>query len=192
MTAIGVTGHRVLADLDRLHAGMREVVAWLEQTHPDSWTVVSSLAEGADRLVARALLGRPGTTLVAVLPLPVADYEADFGTAQSVAELHELLDQASEVVVVPPQHDRDEAYEAAGLAVLDRSDVLVAVWDGEGAQGVGGTGGIVAEARRRRLPLAWIRAGNRRPGTAEPTTLGEAQGAVSFERLDRVGTGEAT
>jgi hypothetical protein len=73
--------------------------------------------------------------------------------------------------------------ESAGLYVLVHCDVLLAVWDGRGAQGRGGTGGIVAEARRRGLPLAWVHAGNRVLGTARPTSLGAEQGRVSFERF---------
>ena len=69
--------------------------------------------------------------------------------------------------------------------MLARADVLVAIWDGQGAQGLGGTGGIVAEARERGLPLAWVHAGNRRPGTAEATSLGDEQGEVTFERFPR-------
>lgn len=44
-------------------------------------------------------------------------------------------------------------------------------------------GAIVAAARGRSLPLAWIHAGNRTPGTLEPTSLGEAQGEVTYEHL---------
>ena len=82
--------------------------------------------------------------------------------------------------------DADAAYEHAGLVMLDRCEVLVAIWDGMHAQGQGGTGGLVAEARRRAMPVAWVHAGNRRTGTVEPTSLGDQQGAVSFERLPDV------
>ena len=94
-----------------------------------------------------------------------------------------MLKRAAEVLEVAPQAGRDGAYEAAGRAVLDRSDALIAVWDGREAQGRGGTGGVVAEARRRGLPVAWIRAGNRRPEALEPVSLGARQGAVTFERF---------
>jgi len=67
--------------------------------------------------------------------------------------------------------------------VLDRCDLLLAIWDGLAAQRQGGTGAIVAEARRRGLPLAWVHAGNRKPGTTEPTTLGDQQGTVTYERF---------
>lgn len=185
--AIGVTGHRALTDADRVDAGLDEVVRRLEQAYPDQWTVVSALAEGADRLVARRMLAREGTRLVAVLPLARDDYETDFATEASRREFAELLDLADEVVHTPPQPSRDEAYEAAGQTVIARADALIAVWDGRDAQGVGGTDAIVAAARTRGLPLVWIHAGSRTPDTLEPTSLGDAQGAVTVERIPQVG-----
>lgn len=183
MTVIGVTGHRVLADVDGVHRALDGAVRELADRCPEPWTVVSALAEGADRMVARRLLARPGTHLVVVLPLDREDYLTDFATEQSRAEFDELLGLAAEVVHVGPQPRRDDAYAAGGRAVLDRADLIVAVWDGEGAQGQGGTGDVVQEARRRGLPLVWIHAGNRKQGTLQPTSLGRDQGTVSYERL---------
>lgn len=185
MVAIGVTGHRILSDIEQIEFGLDDVAARLADAFPDGWTVVSALAAGADLLAARRLLARPGSRLVAVLPVARDDYETDFDTGASKAEFRDLLDQAAEVLEIPPQPTRHAAYEAAGSAVLDHSDVLVAVWDGQGAQGPGGTGGIVADARRRDLPVAWVHAGNRSPGTQEPTSLGAEQGKATFERFPR-------
>ena len=181
MVAIGVTGHRFLGEPERLEAALDDVVARLARERPEAWTILSALAEGADRLLTNHLLRRTGTRLLAVLPLPVDVYEADFGSPASRAQFRDLLGRAVEVVTLPPQADRDRAYEAAGLAILDRSDVLVAVWDGAVEHGVGGTGAVVAEARERDLPLVWLHAGNRRPGTEEPTSLADAQGLVTWE-----------
>ncbi len=183
MVAIGVTGHRILAEVDKLEAGLDVVVRRLEEAFPGRWTVLSALADGSDRLVAHRLLGREGTRLVAVLPLARDDYECDFATGASLRGFRDLLARADEAVELAPRASRDEAYEAGGRAVLDRADVMVTIWDGQGAQGRGGTGGIVAEARERGLPLAWVHAGNRRPGTEEPTSLGDEQGEVTFERF---------
>jgi hypothetical protein len=181
---IGVTGHRILTEVDKVVAGMVEGINAVEAAFPGkTLEVVSPLAEGADRLVAQEVPKRPGARLVVPLPLPVSDYLTDFGTAESRAEFHCLLGRAAEVIELPPHQTREAAYEAVGIYVLDHCDVLVAVWDGQGPQGQGGTGGIVAEARRRGLPLVWVHAGNRKPGTVEPTTLGESQGRVVLERL---------
>jgi hypothetical protein len=184
VAGIGVTGHRVLAEREKLEAGLDAVALRIAAAFPgEPWTVISALAEGADRLVARRLLARLGTRFLAVLPLAADDYEADFSTAGSRHEFRSLLDRADEVVEIAPTASRDTAYAAAGREVLDRADLLVAVWDGQGAQGHGGTAAIVAQARERGLPLAWVHAGNRRPDTLELTSLGAEQGEVTFERL---------
>lgn len=118
--------------------------------------VCTSLAEGADRLVAQVGLGRGGS-LVVLLPLEIDEYSNDFADGDSIAEFNELLAAADEVeVIAPPSDDdgsREAAYERAGLAVLDRSDVLLALWDGEPGRGRGGTAELVAEARRRQHPV---------------------------------------
>ena len=61
--------------------------------------------------------------------------------------------------------------------------MLIAVWDGQDGQGQGGTATVVAKARELGLPIAWVHAGNRKPGTLEPTSLGAEQGSVSYENF---------
>lgn len=184
MIAIGVTGHRFLTEVENIVAGVDEALCRIEQALPGQpLTVISPLAEGADRLVVHRVLARSKARLVVPLPLPESDYMDDFQTAESREEFLSLLDRAEAVIELPPAETRDQAYEAVGRYVLDHCDVVMAIWDGQGAQGLGGTGDIVAQARRRGLPLAWIHAGNRRPGTQEPITLGEEQGEVTFERF---------
>jgi hypothetical protein len=184
MVVVGVTGHRFLGEVDKIDAGVEEALSEiLEAFHGGSLRVISSLAEGADRLVTRHILNHPNSQLAVVLPLPKSDYLTDFQSAESKQEFADFLDRADEVVELHMAGTRDEAYETAGRYVLDHCDVLVSVWDGLVAQGQGGTGDLVSEARKRGLPVAWVHAGNRKPGTTEPTTLGEEQGGVSFERF---------
>jgi hypothetical protein len=181
---IGVTGHRVLAEADRVTAGIEVALARIEGSHPGrSLVVISSLAEGADRLVAEAILRRPASRLRAVLPLPKFDYLDDFATPDSKEAFLRLLARSDEVVELPARASRVEAYAAASDRVLDGVHVLVAVWDGRGAQGQGGTAEVVARARTRHLPLAWVHAGNRKPGTMEATSLGADQGQVTYENM---------
>jgi hypothetical protein len=123
------------------------------------------------------------------LALPQDDYLTDFKSAQSKKEFLGLLDQAEEVTELPlpkPVRGKDlreAAYEALGQYLLDNCDVLLAIWDGQEAQGLGGTGGVVAEAKKRGLPIAWVHAGNRKPNTQEPTSLGPDQGKVTYENF---------
>jgi hypothetical protein len=184
LLTVGVTGHRYLTDVDRIAAGVDQALGRIEAAFRVAPSrVISALAEGADRLVVLRMLARSDVQLTVPLPFPRSEYVRDFRTPESRDEFLRLLARADEVVALGPRSTRDEAYRAAGRYVLDHSDVLIAVWDGQPAQGVGGTGHIVAEARRRHLPLAWVHAGNRTPGTQESTTLGHEQGAVTLERL---------
>ncbi|HEX2578710.1 MAG TPA: hypothetical protein VHK88_20370 [Aquihabitans sp.] len=150
---VGVSGHRAHASPKAEVAGLVDDV--LDGVGP-SGRVVSSLAEGADRVVVERALDR-GWPVDVVLPLAPDDYEGDFGDAASRASFRRLLAAAASVEQVDARPTRDEAYLAAGLAVLDRSDAVVVVWDGAAGRGVGGTADIVGEARARSLPLAWIR-----------------------------------
>lgn len=141
---LGVTGHRVLPGGEGLAAevdGAIDDLAGERTVH-----LLTSLAEGADRLVAHRVLARTGGTIEAILPLERHDYEDDFADDASRHEFHELLGraEATEVVSGPT---RTAAYEAAGFAVVDRSEALLALWDGQPARGEGGTAHVVARAR---------------------------------------------
>lgn len=158
---IGVTGHRVLSDETAIAAAVDEILSRLQRVLPSrpvtsvSLEVVSPLGEGADRIVAERVLRLPGATLEVPLPLPEGDYEQDFGSDASRRRFHELLDRASRVWVVGGS-DRNDAYERAGAYVVESCDVLIAIWDHQPARGVGGTGDIVALARRRGVPAFLI------------------------------------
>lgn len=147
---VGVTGHRDLAHPDVVAGEVDAVLDRLVDGTDRTVVVVSGLAEGADRLVAHRVLARPGGRLVALLPLAPVDYIADFADAASVQEFTDLLAAADEYEVITgaPSDDwtREAAYERAGHAMLDRSDVLLALWDGEPSKGRGGTAEMVFEA----------------------------------------------
>lgn len=146
---VGVTGHRDLADppgarvrcIDALRAIRRPGVPI------EIW---SSLAEGADRLVAE-MVPTMADSLVVVLPLDPADYRQDFGTESSRRRFDDLLESALRVEVTGADAggSRESAYERAGLAIVEACEVLLALWDGEPARGRGGTADIVRVARER-------------------------------------------
>lgn len=184
MITIGVTGHRFLVEVEKLTTAVDSALAKIERVFGDpKMQVISSLAEGADRLITRQVLTREKAALTVPLPLPEDEYLTDFSSETSKEEFHQLLAQAEEVLTLPLAPTREEAYASAGHYLLDHCQVLIAIWDGQDAQRVGGTGEIAAAARRRKLPLVWIQAGNRKPGTEEPTTLGEDQGRVIYENF---------
>lgn len=181
---LGVTGHRWEEEPDGLRTRIDRVMAGLCQGRAVG--LATALAEGADRLVAEVALDH-GARLVAVLPRPRASYESDFSSARSRRAFRGLLARAAEVVeITGPEGDLVAGYAAAGQAVLERSDVLVAIWDGRPARGVGGTAGVVAEARDRGIPVMWISA--EPPFTVTALTPDDAPGGVGV-RLREVAAG---
>jgi hypothetical protein len=182
---IGVTGHRELPRPDaisslvsqaldkKLHGlfddASRDALRRVWRT-PLLLSVVSPLAEGADRVVAHEVLKRHGATLEAVLPLVVNDYVEDFATEQSRREFVDLLEKCRHPRVLRHRRlDQDfsaehvgdarrHAYADVGRFVVDQCDVLIALWDGHPARGVGGTAEVVAYARYHGHPVirVWI------------------------------------
>jgi hypothetical protein len=161
-TVIGVTGHRKLENSSALAAQIRRVVEQIAKK--DSARILralSSLAEGADRLVADEILRFPGAELEVALPLPKSEYAKDFASADSRAEFERLLARACRVVELPAAPSRNAAYFNAGRYVVDHCDVLIALWDGKPARGLGGTAEVVEYARSRRRELYWIHTSER-------------------------------
>ena len=111
---------------------------------PRPFAGVSSLAIGADQLLASIVLDRHGT-LEVVVPFPA--YRSRFADEQDAKRYDALLSRASRVEVLPAQTSDQEAYLAAGRRIVDRSNEMFAVWDGRPAADVGGTGDIVQYAR---------------------------------------------
>jgi hypothetical protein len=160
---IGVTGHRSLADEHLIRESVKSVLGKLDKTlsfKPHTFVVISPLAEGADRLVAREILDwdtdgeKP--ILEAVLPLPQEDYLNDFATPMSKVEFKELLTRAKSVIVLDKTASRNAAYEQVGYYVVDTCDLLIAIWDGKRSAGQGGTAEIVEYARNIRRHIFWI------------------------------------
>lgn len=122
----------------------------------DECVVVSSLAEGADRLVADAGLDA-NFALEVVLPFGRDEYERDFTTPDSRSAYRGLLQRAAAVFELNGQPDeRPAAYEAAGLIMLSNADLLIVIWDGQAAAGIGGTAQIVSRAITDGIPVFWI------------------------------------
>jgi hypothetical protein len=182
---IGVTGHRRLADPEAVTTAVRKALSLIIKAislPPPTHLVlvaVSALAEGSDRLVAREILSHPGARLEVALPLPRAEYAADFETDQSKREFHALLERATKVWQAPGLPTREERYEWAGRHVADSCDVLIAIWDGQPSRGRGGTAEVVAYARANDVPMVWIRTSgepvlNPELGTGQIQVLREA------------------
>ena len=153
----------------------------LERQTPINWVVISPLAKGADRLVAEAVLKLPMKSgsqtppstrppqLEVILPFPMDEYRKDFNTADDLAEFEDLLRQAGDATAITvlnedfgetrhadPRDARNACYESVGRAVVEASEILIAVWNGRPASGRGGTAEIVRYAVDAGRCVIWI------------------------------------
>jgi len=149
MKRIGITGHQRLDDETQwqwVTAALGDAIA----RSPRPFAGLSSLAIGADQLLASIVLDHGGTLEVV---LPFADYRSRFANDNDARRYDALLSRASDVEVLRAHLSDEESYLAAGKRVVDRSDEMFAVWTGEPAADVGGTGDIVLYARAVGRPL---------------------------------------
>jgi hypothetical protein len=153
---VGVTAHRDLvpSEVPALESAVDGLLRRLQAAHADlDVAVMSGLAEGGDRLVARRALAL-GLPLIAPLPLSLDDYRNDCSTPASVAELDALLARA-QVIHLPlaegneadavrvPGAARDRQYAQLGVFISSHCQVLLALWDGNVSDAAGGTSGVV-------------------------------------------------
>jgi hypothetical protein len=190
---IGVTGHRDLRDEDipQLEQAVTGVIRRLKHDYLSGprrlcrvWglrrvchrlgldvevpiIVLSSLAEGADRLVARVAM-KHGAKLIAPLPLPIEEYRRDFAPGlktDAASGFDDLMQAASGEWQVPfaagnsidavrtDEKKRDLQYREVGLFIVRHCHVLIALWDGDARNAsVGGTAQVVGY-KRNGIPL---------------------------------------
>jgi hypothetical protein len=115
---------------------------------------VTSLAAGADQICAQAMLDLGGRIIVV---LPARDYELTFKRQDDLQGFRRQLSSADRVIEMPFDNASEEAYWAAGQEVVNQSAQVVAIWDGQPAAGLGGTGAAVRYARSigRAVHIIW-------------------------------------
>ena len=153
MIRIGVTGHQKLPEAAESYAH-KKIRNLLEQAE-GPFTGLSSLAAGADQIFAREILDHSGRLWVVV---PSRFYQSTL-TGDELAAYLELLSRASDVTRLDFSQPSEAAYYAAGRWIVENCDELVAIWDGQPARGLGGTGDVVAYAREvgRTVRVYWPR-----------------------------------
>lgn len=146
MKLIGISGHQRAPE-----------IAWqlMEQRlpsilEPPPFQGVSSLAAGADQIFAEVVLRLGGELRVV---LPSIDYESTFEALKDLRRFEALLSRAHSVEVLDYMEPSEDAFLAAGRRIVDLCDLLVALWDGHPAKGIGGTADIVSYAQDQGKPM---------------------------------------
>jgi hypothetical protein len=148
---VGITGHQHIPPEARAHiaSGIDNVL----QPQRVELIGVCSLAVGADQLFAQAVLNLGGALHVV---LPCECYDEAF-SGPDLLRFRELLGNAARIETLAHAEPTEEAFLDAGHRVVDICDVLVAIWDGKPARGLGGTADVVDYARSvgREIVIIW-------------------------------------
>jgi hypothetical protein len=179
---IGVTGHiNLAAGTDALVR--RALAEYLTTVRATGIVGVTCLAAGADQLFAQSVRDAGGAYDV-ILPGP--DYRARVPDDER-PQFDDLLSGAR-AVAYAAESSGAAAYVAASHLLLDRVDVLVAVWDGRPCADPASTAAVVSAARRRGLDptVIWPAGAARSPdpptGCGPPDTAGPARPADPSHR----------
>jgi hypothetical protein len=150
-TRVGVTGHQRL-DNQSAWAWVESAMAKAIDDLDPPLMAISSLAIGADQLLAALVLGLGGE-LHAVIPFQ--GYERTFGP-EDVEAYRRMLAKATAMEYLKTEGTDGDKYLAAGKRMVEMAEVIIAVWDGKPAKGKGGTADIVSYALQRGVRLVHL------------------------------------
>ena len=158
---VGISGHRDLvpSQMAAHYTTLEEHLLTLKKTYHDKELVVlTSLADGADRLIAQVALNLDIPYDV-VLPMSIDLYQKDFSEL-SLKEFLFFLKRAhsSKVIklfasntpsrIAKPSIYRDYQYRQVGRTIVDMADEVVIMTDGIENYKIGGTNDIAKYAKR--------------------------------------------
>lgn len=144
----GIIGHQ--------HLGSKATESWVRQMLDqliENHRVTrgfTNLAAGADQLYAELLASR-GIPYTPVLPC--RRYEEAFQDEAARERFNKLLLAAPRIVWLDFDRPSQIAFFEAGKEVVERSDMVFAIWDGKPARGFGGTADVVSYALTRQIPV---------------------------------------
>jgi hypothetical protein len=150
---VGIVGHRDAITTREQEIQITTLFRDLASRFPCSPIYLfSSLADGADRFVARLFLQMRQTDrelsnrfeLIVPMPFSIDEFRKDF-TSSSAAEFDQMVKSAKRCFCIGCEAstiDRPLQYLKAGKFVADSSVILIALWDGSKGK-TGGTSDIV-------------------------------------------------
>jgi nucleoside 2-deoxyribosyltransferase len=161
MTTICIVGHRDIREdqQQRVREEIEKTLGYFLSL--GKVETISLVASGADTIfydVAEAMK----VPIKIWLPFAEAVYRKDF-TCKDLTKFNAILSEKNiewtgVLPVSPSQEDKNEAYRKAAQKLVDRSDYLLAVWDGKAAEGIGGTADTVEYAWSKNKPVIHIHA----------------------------------
>jgi hypothetical protein len=151
-------GHRFLADEDQVRANIGSSLDYFISTYSDI-ECVSNLACGADMIFIEEAIIR-NCKIKIILPFQIDEYEKDFDK-DSLIIFRSLISKINFSIysILSSRNDFDRilAYQAAGRSLIMESDAILAIWDGEEGQGLGGTKDHIDFAINLNKNIHWLK-----------------------------------
>lgn len=160
---VGITGHQDIGSKNAVDWAKREIDKLI---HEYGVTLgLTSLARGADQLYAQVLQNH---RIPYVAIVPGKDYEATFSNEWRDSYRH-YLQHAEKITVLNHDKADEQAFFDAGKHVVDSSDLMIAVWNGKPAKGLGGTADAVNYALSHNKQVLHLNPVNRTLTVLTPT-----------------------
>ena len=141
---VGITGHQRLESHLDWEWVEREFSALLHSLKPPL-IGVTCLAIGADQLFANAILQNGG---IVEAVIPFQEYEMSF-EADGKEQYYKLIKRAAKITTLQRKASIEESYSEAGKVVVDSSEIIIGVWNGLPAAGLGGTADVIRYALQK-------------------------------------------
>ena len=173
---IGFTGHRSGIDEAVVRSALNDALVGFQELaakNSGRAELYSSVAEGSDTLCVETArqLNMPVHIL---LPMDELEFASDFTSAEAWLRSNRQIERARQrpcrdsVHQAPGETERPDCYFNQGMHILSAADILVAVWDGLPARGLGGTAEVVEQAIAIGIPVLQID-----PRTGAVSMIGE-------------------
>jgi len=152
---VGFSGHRSVPDREKAAEDINAVFQNLgERIRKAGGTpaLSSSPAAGADLLALEAAK-KAGFSIHLTLPLPIDEFREDFEDAAEWEKARTWIENAragkdgTTIMIPKTTAPKPECYYESGLEIVTACDVIVVYWDGEAANGLGGTSDVVELAK---------------------------------------------
>jgi hypothetical protein len=162
---IAFSGHRQLPQPGAVSLALRETFRRMQQQAAEHGGVLDlycSAAYGAD-LIALECARELGITIHLLLPLPeeefakdFAGHEAEWQKAQEFIAAAQRGENGGTFRVLRGDTQRPDCYHSQATRLVDACDILLTVWNGRPAAGLGGTGELIEMAHSLHRPVLTI------------------------------------
>jgi hypothetical protein len=158
---LGASGHQDLGNEETrqfVSQSIRTLLFTYAQQHPNR-VLYAALAVEADQLFVQIALD---LHIPVEAVIPHDHYEAIYPSGEEREIYYRLLKQCRAVHHMGFPNCTDDAYLAAGQWIVERSDLVILVWNGLAPKGRGGTGDVASYAWRSGCSFVQIDVRNQR------------------------------